>query len=107
LFLQTLKGKAQDLVEQKTLREAMRLELKLEDGVTAVTSLDLLKTYYSTMSGKEAIANMYSCGIGTWEVGSMGWKTDMTNILLEEMGWEYDAITQDKGKNNLANGIFL
>lgn len=72
-----------------------------------VNSFGLLKEYFSTMDGYEAMENMYSCGIGVWEL-CMGWKQDASDLILEEMGWEYDVdTTTDKGKNNLANGIVM
>lgn len=94
------------LVEEKTMREAQRLKLKLEDD-TSVTTLDHLKVYFATAYGEQPISYMYSCGIGTWEIGSMGWKKDFTDRLLDAMGWEYDPSTVEKGKNCLANGIVL
>lgn len=93
-------------MEEKTLREAQRLKLKLEDD-TSVTTLDQLKVYFATAHGEQPISYMYSCGIGTWEIGSMGWKKDFTERLLDAMGWEYDPSTVDKGKNCLGNGIVL
>ena len=93
-------------MERRILQEAQRLELTLQDG-RQVNSFDLLREYFASMEGMDAMENMYSCGIGVWE-GSMGWNEDASEQILEDMGWEYDEVTTtDKGKNNLANGVVM
>jgi hypothetical protein len=101
-----VKKKAQDRVQNKIVQEAQRLGLTLEDK-TVVNSFDLLKKYFVTMDGMEAISHMYSCGIGVFEM-LLGFNEDTSDHILQEMGWEYDEDTmQIKGKNNLGNRVIM